>query len=324
MLNSTKIREVVLITGATGFVGKLLAQDLIDQGHTVRAAVRAPLVSSVMDCHIIGDIGPDTKWNKALSGISTVVHLAARTHVMKETTGDALAAYRRLNVLGTRSLARAAAHAGVRRLIFISSIKVNGESTVKSAFTEQSLPLPEDAYGISKWEAEQELQEVAQQTGLDIVVLRPTLVYGPGVKGNFLQLMQWIARGVPLPLASIENKRSLLYVGNLVDAIVTCISAPTAAGKTYLLSDGEDVSTPDLIRRIASAMNVRPRLIRCPSRWLLLAAKLVGKETGIRRLSGSLQADSSSIRRELVWSPHFTLADGLLHTCRWYHSEYSA
>ena len=186
---------------------------------------------------IVGDIGPDTDWRDALAGIDTVIHLAARTHVMHQT-GNPLEQYRRINVLGTTHLAHSAARAGVRRMVLLSSIKVNGESTGAAAFTEHDEPRPQDAYGITKWEAEQALREVAAANSLEAVVLRPPLVYGPGVKANFLRLMQAIDRGIPLPLAAIDNKRSLVYLGNLVEALTLCATHPAAAGETFLVSDG--------------------------------------------------------------------------------------
>jgi nucleoside-diphosphate-sugar epimerase len=200
----------------------------------------------------------------------------------------------------------------------MSTIKVNGERTAERPYTENDAPRPEIAYGISKQEAEQALQDVAQKTGLEIVVLRPPLVYGPGVKGNFLRLMNLIARGVPLPLGAVDNRRSFIYIGNLASAIVQALGAPQAAGRTYLVSDGEDVSTPDLLRGLARALGVKPRLLSLPVAALGLGATLAGKRTEFARLTGSLQVDSSRIRRELDWQPPFTLAQGLERTAKWY------
>jgi nucleoside-diphosphate-sugar epimerase len=229
-----------------------------------------------------------------------------------------LAEYRRVNVAGSRRLAQQAAAAGARRLVFMSTIKVNGERTAERAYTEDDAPRPEDAYGISKQEAEQALREVAQKTGLEFVVLRPPLVYGPGVKGNFLRLMNLVARGVPLPLGAVDNRRSFIYIGNLAGAIVRALEAPQAAGRTYLVSDGEDVSTPDLVRALARALGVKPRLLSLPLAALVLAATLTGKRGEFTRLAGSLRVDSSRIRRELDWRPPFTLAQGLELTAKWY------
>ncbi len=310
--------NTVLVTGANGFVGNALCEALIASARRVRRAVRVAR-PGLSDAVATGDIGPDTDWRPALEGVGSVVHLAARTHVLHETAADAQAEYRRINVEGTRRLAQMAAQAGVRRLVFMSSIKVNGEATERP-FTERDVPRPEDAYGRSKWETEQALAQVTAETGLEVAVLRPPLVYGPGVKGNFLRLMDVVARGTPLPLGSIENRRSLVYVGNLVDAIVKALDAPGAAGRTYLVSDGEDVSTPDLVRALAQALGVRPRLLPCPPALLQFGAALAGKRAELARLTGSLQVDSAALRRELDWRPRCTLAQGLAETARWYYS----
>jgi len=308
--------RTVLVTGATGFVGRALCDALTSSGRRLKRAVRAP-APDLPDAVAVGELGADTDWRAALDGVDCVVHLAARTHVLRETAADPLAEYRRVNVEASVQLARQARAAGARRLVFVSSVKVNGESTVRP-FTEEDAPRPEDAYGATKWEAEQSLGRVASETGLEVVVLRPPLVYGPGVKGNFLRLMRVVARGVPLPLASLSNRRSLIYVGNLVDAIVKAIDAPAAAGRAYLVCDGEDLSTPALVRAIATALGVRARLFPCPVLLLQLAASLAGKRAEFARLAGSLQVDSSRIRRELGWQPPFSPAQGLAETARWY------
>ena len=309
-----------LVTGANGFIGRILCEALGASGRKVRAAVRAPDPGSP-DAVATGDIGPDTDWRAALEGVRDVVHLAARTHVLRETAAHPLAEYRRINVGGTEQLARAAAARGVRRLVFLSSVKVNGEQTGERPYAEDDAPRPEDAYGVSKWEAEQALSRVAAATGLEVVVLRPPLVYGPGVKGNFLRLMGLVARGAMLPLGAIANRRSLVYAGNLAAAILTALAAPQAAGRTYLVSDGEDVSTPELVRATARALGVRPRLVSTPPALLRFAAALAGRRAEYARLAGSLQVDSSRMRRELAWRPAFTLAQGLAQTARWYHSR---
>ncbi len=317
----------VLVTGATGFVGHALCARLAELGYTIRCATRNPLTERGLnrfDTVATGELGPDTDWVQALQGISVVYHLAARTHVLRETASDALAVYRRINVEGTRALAQAAVRAGVRRIVFLSSIKVTGERTEGHPFTEDTSPQPEDAYGVSKWEAEQALCVAAQDTNLETAILRPPLVYGPGVKGNFLRLMRWVARGVPLPLASLTNRRSLVYVENLADAIIAAGNAQAAARKTYLVSDNEDVSTAGLIQSIAAAMRVRSRLFPCPPSLLMAGATALGKREEMRRLTGSLQIDSAKIRNELHWSPRFRLAQGLVQTAQWYHSQFPA
>lgn len=311
--------QSILITGATGFVGQMLVAALRAQQRDVRRVLRRPMPGNQDNNIIIGDIGPDTDWQAALQGIHCVVHLAARTHVIDEWHTDALAAYRRINVEATRNLAQQAAAAGVRRFVFLSSIKVNGEATDAHPFTRDDVPQPLDAYGISKREAEDALRHIGTDTGIEIVILRSPLVYGPGVKGNFLRLLQAIARGTPLPLASISNQRSLVYVGNLVDAIIACIDAPAAAGNTYLVSDGEDVSTPVLIRKLGAALGKPPRLLPCPPALLRCAATLLGKQAAVMRLTGSLAVDSSALRQELGWQPRYSLDQGLNATARWYH-----
>ena len=309
---------MVLVTGANGFIGSALCVALQAAGIGVRRALREAL-PGVPDVFPIGEIGPGTDWSAALAGIPCVVHLAARTHVLQETAADPLAEYRRVNVEGTRRLAQQAARAGVRRLVFLSSIKVNGESAGRP-ITEDDPPHPEDAYGISKWEAEQALHRVSAETGLEVVILRPPLVYGPGVKGNFRRLLDVVARGWPLPLASIRNRRSLIYVGNLADAIVAAIATPQAAGKTWLASDGEDVSTPDLVREIGRALGKDAWLFPCPVGLLKAAAALAGKGPEAARLAASLQLDCSRIRRELLWRTPYSLSEGLQETARWYHT----
>ncbi len=310
--------QSVLITGAGGFVGQALIAALRAQQRRVRRALRGTAVDNAADDIVVGDIGPDTDWRQALRGIDCVVHLAARTHMPDGRGADSLPLYRHVNVEATRRLAQQAAAAGVRRFVFLSSIKVNGESTVTGPFTPGDMPQPLDAYGISKREAEDALRHIGVGTGMEIVILRPPLVYGPGVKGNFLRLLQAVAHGTPLPLGSINNRRSLVYIGNLVDAIITCMNAP-AAGKIWLVSDGEDVSTPELILKLAAAMGKTPRLLPCPPALLHLGAALLGKRAAAMRLTGSLTVDDSNLRRELGWQPRYSLDQGLNATAQWYH-----
>lgn len=309
-----------LVTGAAGFVGSALCRELSASGFSVRAAVRtaSPPLPGIEQA-VVGTIGPETDWREALDGIDAVVHLAARVHVMRDRSSDPLSAFRRVNVAATERLARTAAAQGVGRLVFVSSIKVNGESTSPGrAFSEQDSPAPADAYGQSKWEAEQMLRRIASEAGLESVILRPPLVYGPGVKANFLNLMTLIARGIPLPLGGIANRRSLLYLGNLTDAIRVCLSDDRAANRTFLLSDGEDLSTPDLIQRLAHALHRPSRLLPIP-RWLLASgARLVRQTAAFERLTGSLVIDSSLIRQTLDWSPPCSVDQGLAETAQWF------
>lgn len=311
-----------LVTGANGFVGKALCAELMHRKYDVRGAIRKPLHSPGLACDAVnvGSVGPDTNWTEALNGVDVVVHLVARVHVMYESVADPLAAFREINVAGTEQLALAAAKNGVRRLVFASSIKVNGEHTNGVAFTGMDTPSPQDPYGISKYEAEQVLRRIAQETGMEIVIVRPPLVYGPGVGGNFLRLLNLVSLGIPLPLASVNNLRSMIYLGNFVDALITCATHQAAAGKTYLVSDGEDVSTAELIRNMAGFMDKAGRLISFPSALLLLLGQLTGKRGEVERLIGSLQIDSTPIRQELGWVPLFSLKQGLQETVQWFRA----
>jgi nucleoside-diphosphate-sugar epimerase len=305
----------VLVTGATGFVGTALCRELTARGITLRRAVRRTAASMMNDVDVVvGELGALTEWDEALRNVDVVIHLAARTHVMHDTFPDPLAEYRRINVAATQALAKAAGNAGVRRFIFLSSVKVNGEKTGGRPFTERDTPLPEDDYGVSKWEAEQALQQIAAAFTMETVVLRSPLLYGPGVKGNFLSLMRAIDRRLPLPFASVRNRRSLLYVGNLVDAIVACLDHPAAAGKTYLLADDEGVSTHDLVRAIAGALGKPARLLPFSPALLKLAGAMFNRSAAMSRLLGSLQVDSGKIRDELDWRPGCTMAEGLRET----------
>jgi len=321
-----------LITGANGFVGKLLGAKLLQRGYFVRAAMRsADKFADDLEPVMVGDIDGATDWSEALHGVEVVVHLAARVHVMREIDADPLAEFRRVNVDGTANLARQAAGAGVKRLVYVSSVKVNGESTtpiltpapplkgrVQNAFTEADAPCPQDPYGISKWEAEQALHRVAQETGLEVVIVRPPLVYGPGAKGNFISLLKAVGKGIPLPLAATDNARSLIYVGNLADALAACAIHPAAAGQTYLVSDGAPVSTAALVAKIAQALGCRNRAFRFPPVILRSVAALLGRTAQVDRLLGSLRVNDAKIRSELGWTPPFTLEQGLQATAMWY------
>jgi nucleoside-diphosphate-sugar epimerase len=306
----------VLVTGGAGFVGGhviggLAALDGID----VRAAMRSrsTALGEAFDTVVGNELAPDSDWTSALSGVDVVVHLAARVHVMRERSADPLSEFRRVNVEGTRALARQAAKAGCRRFIFLSSIKVNGEETaVGRPFTEADAPRPRDPYGISKLEAETALFEVGASTGMEIVVIRPPLIYGRGVKANFAALVRAISRGTPLPFGAItRNRRSLVAVENLVDLIRVCLTHPHARGETFLVADGEDLSTAELVRRIAAALGVPSRLLPIPVTALRWAAAAVGKEAAVRRLVGSLQVDASKARSRLQWTPPLSVDEGL-------------
>ncbi len=318
----------VLVTGASGFVGRALCTKLLISGHQVVAAQRsAAHVAAPVELVVTGDLGvtggPDENriWEEALQNVDVVIHLAARVHVMRDNAEDSLKQFQRVNVAGTEFLARLAAQNSVQRFVYVSSIKVNGEDTVADKkFSEGDTPSPQDPYAISKCEAEHVLHEIASETGLEVVIVRPPLVYGAAVKGNFAQLLKAIAKGIPMPFASVRNLRSLIYVENLVDALALCTIHPAAVGQTYLVSDGEDVSTPDLLRLLGDAMAHPVHLLPCPVMLLMMAGYLGGKSKQIERILGTLQVDSNKIRRELGWQPPFTLKQGLRATADWYRN----
>lgn len=301
----------VLVTGAAGFVGRALLGELTVHDHEAIPAVRRP--AGLLREVAIPDMHAQTDWRAVLARCNAVVHLAARVHVMHDKASDPLALYRATNTDATLNLARQAAQAGVKRFVFVSSIKVNGEGR-DAPYRETDAPAPEDAYAISKWEAEQGLWQIARDTGLEVVVLRPPLVYGPGVKANFRRLLDTVARGWPLPLGAIENRRSLLYLGNFVDAIRVCLEHPAAAGQTFLLDDGEPVSTPELVRAIARAMGRPVRLLPVPVGVLAFGGALLGRRAAVARLTGSLHVDSSTIRARLGWAPPYSMEAGLAAT----------
>ncbi len=301
----------VLATGAAGFVGRPLAEELELRGHEVARTVRRP--SGLPEETVIGDLRDAPALGTALAGCDAVIHLAARVHVMRDTVADPLALYRATNTDATLNLARQAAQVGVKRFVFVSSIKVNGEGR-DAAYREIDAPAPEDAYAISKWEAEQGLWQIAQETGMEVVILRPPLVYGPGVKANFRRLLDTVARGWPLPLGAIENRRSLLFLGNFVDAIRVCIEHPEAAGQTFLIDDGQPVSTPELVRAVAHAMRRPARVLAVPVGVLEFAGVLLGRRAAVARLTGSLWVNSSLIRSRLDWTPPYSMAAGLAET----------
>ncbi|SDY00901.1 Nucleoside-diphosphate-sugar epimerase [Pseudomonas kuykendallii] len=270
----------------------------------------------------VGEIGADTDWRGALERIDAVVHCAARVHVMRDTSSDPLAEFRQVNVNGTLNLAEQAARAGVRRFIFISSVKVNGEGTESGKpYLADSPPAPLDPYGISKMEAEQGLRALASETGMEVVIIRPVLVYGPGVKANFRSMMSWLSKGVPLPLGAIHNSRSLVALDNLVDLIVTCIDHPNAANQTFLVSDAEDLSTTELLQRMGRALGKPARLLPVPAPLLRAGATLLGKGAVAQRLCGSLQVDISKTRELLGWTPPVSVHEALRRTAEHYLAQ---
>ena len=302
-----------LLTGATGFVGQaILSRLLASRSHEVTAALRSVTGFDRCVAHGIGDLTGSTNWSTSLTNQQVVIHAAARAHIMKDEVADPLAEYRRVNVEGTLNLARQAAAAGVRRFIFISSVKVNGEQSPPGRpFTAEDIPSPADPYGVSKWEAEQGLQRLAAETGMELVIIRPPLVYGPGVKGNFASMIKLVEKGLPLPLGAIHNKRSLVAVDNLVDLIITCIDHPVAANQVFLAGDGQDLSTTELLRGVARAMGRPARLIPVPASLLMLGATILGKKAVAQRLLGSLQVDIAKARNLLGWEPPVSVDEGL-------------
>jgi len=308
---------MILVTGATGFVGNALVRRFAaDPACTgVVAAVRRKSESRperVQQVQV-GDLLHTTDWGQALQDVDAVVHCAARVHVMQDDATDPLQAYREVNVNGTLKLASQAAQAGVRRFVFVSSIKVNGEFTeVGKPFTADDIPAPEDPYGVSKHEAEELLRKIAIETGMEVVIIRPPLVYGPGVKANFESMIRWLVRGVPLPLAAVtENRRSLVALDNLVDLIVTCLHHPAAANQTFLVSDGEDISTAQLLKRMGAAMGKPARLFYMPPTLLKLGASVFNRPGIYQRLCGSLQLDIAKTRQLLGWTPPVSVDEGL-------------
>lgn len=304
------------ITGATGFVGRAACAEAVARKLTVRAVTRTacempPGINNVS----VGDIDGATEWGPSLVNCDVLVHLAARVHVMEESAADPLGSFRRVNVEGTLNLARQAVAAGVRRFVFVSSIKVNGESTSPGKpFSESDAPLPMDAYGVSKMEAEQGLRALAARTGLEVTIIRPPLVYGPGVKANLAALLGAVQKGWPLPLGAVQNLRSFVSIDNLVDFIFTCAGHPLAANQTFLVSDGHDLSTPELVHGLARAAGVSPRVLWVPVWALQAGATLLGKSDALGRVCGNLQLDISKARHVLGWSPPVRVADALQQT----------
>ncbi len=312
-----------LVTGANGFIGRSFCAEAVLRGLQVKGATRSVgELPAGVESAVVGAIDGETDWTDALQGVDTVIHLAARVHVMKDQAANPLTEFLKVNLYGTSRLAQQAASAGVKRFVYVSSVKVNGEqTTVGRPFLESDEPDPQDPYAVSKWQAEQDLQRIARETGLEVVIVRPPLVYGPGVKGNFVRLLAAIDRGVPLPLAGANNLRSLVYVGNLADALIACATHPAAAGQTYLVSDGDDVSTAMLVDMIALSLGRSSRAFHFPTGLLRAAATLLARAEQMDRLFGTLRVNDEKLRRELAWSPPYTLEQGLRATAEWYRAD---
>lgn len=309
---------MILLTGGSGFVGRGVLE-LLSKHQPVRATLRQLNIAGGtfrgVD-FIQSSLSMDQDWSSALSGVSVIVHCAARVHVMNEDAKDPLLEFRRVNVHGTLNLARQASEAGVRRFVFISSIKVNGECTdLGHPFTADQIPAPSDPYGVSKYEAEMGLKALSKETGMEVVIIRPTLVYGPGVKANFLSMMNWLRQGIPLPLGGVaKNRRSFVFLDNLVDLINVCISHPAAANQTFLVSDDEDLSTAGLLDRMALALGRPSKVITVPTALITLGAKLIGRSDISQRLCSSLQVDIKKTKDLLGWSPPVSVDEGLRQT----------
>ncbi|MDB5822799.1 MAG: wcaG [Herminiimonas sp.] len=290
----------ILVTGANGFVGRQVVRDLGMREHEVVQAVRHAAGPSEV---AVGDLSGATDWRAALAGCNAVIHLAARVHVMQDQSKDALAEFRKVNVVASVELARQAIEAGINRFVYVSSVKVNGESTMDKAYTPFDPPAPQDPYGISKLEAEKALRALTKDSEMGLVVVRPPLVYGPGVRANFLRLIKLVGSGVPLPFGALRNKRSMVSVGNFSDLLIACATHPAAAGEVFLVSDDSDASTPELIRGIGEAFEKKPRLLSIPEVLLKFGGQLLGASGAMDRLLGSLQVDISHTKQTLGWKP---------------------
>lgn len=302
----------VLITGAGGFVGRALCAHAAVHGLAVRGVSRSPIeFQDGIESVLIADINASTEWIRTVADCDAIIHLAARVHVMSQKDSCAVDEFHRVNVAATLNLARQAADSGVRRFIFLSSIGVHGAQSFISPFSADGTVSPHSPYALSKFEAEVGLRSIASQSKMEVVIIRSPLIYGANAPGNFGLLMRLISRGVPLPLGLIRNRRSFVGLGNLLDLIVCCLTHPAAANETFLVSDDEDVSTTEFLRRMGVAMGIRVRLVPLPERWLRIAASFLGRSDIVDRLSGSLQVDISKTRSLLGWNPPFTLDQGL-------------
>jgi nucleoside-diphosphate-sugar epimerase len=316
--------EKILVTGADGFVGRQLCRTLSQKGFWVRGAIRQTAIAPAEAGQYVpvGDIGPETDWTEALRGIDLVVHLAGRAHIRRDCASNSMAEHERTNTLGTMRLAQMAAAAKIKRFIFLSSVKVNGEETHDRPFGETDRPAPLGAYAVSKWRAEEGLLQLSRQGSLPVVIIRPPLVYGPGVRANFLQLIRWVDSGLPVPLGKIKNRRSLVGLRNLMDFIIISLHNPAAAGEIFLVSDDEDLSTPELMQRIGVFLGKSVRLMPIPYQFLSILARILGKKDPLDKLCHSLQVNVGKAHKVLDWHPPFSVNEGLEQTITWYKMTY--
>ncbi len=318
----TDSRVSIAVTGATGFVGSAIVRHLLERTpYRVCVAIRreGALIDTRAEAVKVGDLAPDNHWQALVAGCDVVIHCAARVHVLSDMAADPETEYFRANVAATLNLAEQAAQAGAKRFIFISSIKVNGEySQPGMPFHADDQARPLDPYGASKHAAEEGLRELARRTAMAVVIVRPVLVYGPGVKANFRNMMRWLDKGIPLPLGAIDNRRSLVALGNLVDLVVRCIDHPNAANQTFLVSDGHDLSTTQLLQRLAHALGKPARLLPVPMHWLTGLASLLGKRAFSQRLCSSLQVDIEKTRTLLDWTPPVGIDEAMNETAAYF------
>ncbi len=314
MLNESD--DKIFLTGATGFVGQQLSQYLDEHNFQLKILCRTPSASSSKNTEIVKvELENIDSWSQYLDGCSVIIHLAARVHVMNDTSKNPLEDFRKVNTHATLNLASQAAEAGVKRFIFLSSIKVSGEETqLNRPFKSSHKPKPVDPYAISKYEAEEGLKNLSEQTGMEVVIIRPPLIYGPGVKANFLSMIKWLSKGLPLPFGAINNKRSMVGLTNLLDLIITCINHPKAANQTFLVSDDRDISTTELLVLIGNALNKKTRLLAIPGKYIYLFASSIGKKSLAHRLCGSLQVDIEHTKKTLNWKPPVTMESELVKT----------
>lgn len=318
--NSENKKVRLLLTGASGFVGRALRQSLLSNTDCILSCAYRSFPADVVPTSqdvAVGSIGESTDWSNLLAGVDVVVHAAAIAHAQGGRFKEVLPCLDRVNAAATLVLARQAAKAGVKRLVFLSTIKVHGEQTLlNQSFTADNEAAPTDPYAISKWKAEQGLLEVSRETGLEVVIIRSALIYGVGVKANFLNMIRWLHKGIPLPFGAVHNRRSLVALDNLIDLIVTCIDHPAAANQTFLVSDGEDLSTSELLRRMGAALGKPVRLLPVPSWMLEVGAAMLGKKALSQRLCGSLQVDIEKTRNLLNWTPPVSVDEALRKTAR--------